>query len=53
MFNAPAGTVKTTVTFAPAVIEGTGDFSSTMIYVIVLMGAALVGAGFVAKKRFA
>ncbi|MBO5097579.1 MAG: hypothetical protein J6B96_04620 [Agathobacter sp.] len=34
-------------------IEGTGDFSSTMIYVIVLLGAALVGAGFVAKKRFA
>lgn len=34
-------------------IEGTGDFSSTMIYVIVLLGAALVSAGFVAKKRFA
>lgn len=35
------------------IIPATGDFSSTMIYVIVLMGAALVTVGFVAKKRFA
>jgi len=35
------------------IIPATGDFSSTMIYVIVLLGAALVSAGFVAKKRFA
>lgn len=34
------------------VIDPTGD-ASTMIYVILLMGVALVGAGFVAKKRFA
>lgn len=30
-----------------------GDVANTMIYVIVLMGAALVAAGFVAKKKFA
>lgn len=30
-----------------------GDLVNPMIYVIVLLGAALVGAGFVAKKRFA
>ena len=30
-----------------------GDMANMMVYVIVLMGAALVVAGFVAKKRFA
>ena len=35
------------------VIEEKGDMTNIMVYVIVLMGAALVVAGFVAKKRFA
>ncbi|MGN1157977.1 MAG: hypothetical protein ACI4TK_17525 [Agathobacter sp.] len=55
------GAVKFDFTHASdyvVVVEGTavpntGDFSSTLVYVVVLMGAALVAAGFVAKKRFA
>ena len=34
-------------------VDKLGDLANPMIYVIVLLGAALVGAGFVAKKRFA
>ena len=34
-------------------VPNTGDISNTLVYVVVLMGAALVAAGFVAKKRFA
>ena len=48
------GTVSNVnISVATAAVPSTGDFSSTLVYVVVLMGAALVTAGFVAKKRFA